>query len=205
MEDEMKRTNNLLAKVAEEPGAISTMSLADRKEVARLMTEETSALGKMINDSERALIARLEAQGDRFIPIEEVADRLGRPMKAVLRSWKAGMYPFIIGDGNGIISDGSGKLVASEGELRRWMKESARHEANFFWVDENEVTICAENKNEQAEVYLQIIQERGDEQVTEIILNPKKVKELRFFLGADPDLPVRPARRKHARNLKQRV
>lgn len=41
-EGEMRRTN-LLAKVAEEPGVISTMSAADRRKAAKLLVEEICA------------------------------------------------------------------------------------------------------------------------------------------------------------------
>jgi|HubBroStandDraft_6_1064221.scaffolds.fasta_scaffold596534_2 hypothetical protein len=115
----MKRTNNLLAKIAEDPGAISAMSLANRRKVAKLLIEEVSALEKALNDSARTFSAQREHRGDRFLSMEELADRLGRPMKAVRRSWLAGMYPFIIGDSEG-------RPVASEDGLRRWMKKASQ-------------------------------------------------------------------------------
>lgn len=57
-------------------------------------------------------------------------------------------------------------------------------QTQFFWVDENEELLTAENDNGQAG-YLQIIQYRGDEQVTEIILSPSEIRELRLALQAE--------------------
>jgi hypothetical protein len=89
--------------------------------------------------------------------------------------------------------------------LKKYVNDSeARHEAIFFWVDENEDLITEENENGDAEGYLQIEQRRGDDQFTMITLSPKDVKELRLALEADAfDRGAR--ERKHARNLKRRV
>ena len=70
--------------------------------------------------------------------------------------------------------------------LKKYVNDSeARHEAIFFWVDENEVTICPENKNEQAEGYLQIEPRRGDDRGTIITLSPSEIRELRLALQAE--------------------
>lgn len=87
--------------------------------------------------------------------------------------------------------------------LKKYVNDSeARHEAIFFWVDENEDLITEENENGDAEGYLQIMPGRGDARV--ITLSPKDVKELRLALEAEAfDRGAR--ERKHARNLKRRV
>jgi hypothetical protein len=88
--------------------------------------------------------------------------------------------------------------------LEKFVNDSeARHEAIFFWVDENEDLITEENENGDAEGYLEIEQQRGDDQFTRITLSPKDVKELRLALEAEA-FDRRARERKHARNLKRR-
>ena len=89
--------------------------------------------------------------------------------------------------------------------LKKYVNDSeARHEAIFFWVDENEDLITEENENGDAEGYLQIEQRVADDQMTMITLSPKDVKELRLALEAEAfDRSAR--ERKHARNLKRPV
>ena len=95
--------------------------------------------------------------------------------------------------------------VLTEGmsALEKFVNDSeARHEAIFFWVDENEDLITEENENGDAEGYLQIMPGRGDARETIITLSPKDVKELRLALEAEAfDRSAR--ERKRARNLKR--
>lgn len=77
------------------------------------------------------------------------------------------------------------KLEARQRESANRVSRDTERRNTFFWVDENEEMICEENENGQAEGYLQIIQDRG-EQTTEIILSPKDIEELREALRAAP-------------------
>ena len=98
-----------------------------------------------------------------------------------------------------------GARVLTEGmsALEKYVNDSeARHEAIFFWVDENEDLITEENENGDAEGYLQIMPGRDDDRGTIITLSPKDVKELRLALEAEAfDRSAR--ERKRARNLKR--
>lgn len=87
--------------------------------------------------------------------------------------------------------------------LEKFVNDSeACDETIFFWRDEKG-DLFDDTDDGTAEGYLEIHQQRGDDQVTIITHSPKAVKELRLALEAD--LPVRPARGKHARNLKRRA
>jgi hypothetical protein len=81
------------------------------------------------------------------------------------------------------------------------LEKHVNGETIFFWRDEKG-ELFDDTDDGTAEGYLEIHQQRGDDHTT-ITLSPKEVKELRPALEAD--LPVRPARRKHARNLKRRA
>lgn len=98
-------------------------SLAEDEKLANGLVQAMSALRKWVNDSERAFIAQRKAHGERFISIEEVADRLGRSVKAVRRGWRAYRYPFILGDG-------AGNLVAHEDGFTRWSAARTKRQSH---------------------------------------------------------------------------
>ena len=88
----------------------------------RVLTEGMSDWRKVIDERAAAFIVQRQARGDRFISIEEVAERLDCPVKAVRRGWRAERYPFIIGDGDR-------KLVASEDGLERWIAARTKRQS----------------------------------------------------------------------------
>jgi hypothetical protein len=72
------------------------------------------------------------------------------------------------------------------------LEKHVNGETIFFWCDEKG-ELFDDTDDGTAEGYLEILQRHGDEQVADIILSPKDVKELRRALEAD--LPSERAKR----------
>jgi hypothetical protein len=112
----------LASRVVEDPSSVAALAPNDARQVlAELLMVTAGVYAKWVEGEQAEQVAAQRADGDRLLPLREIAKRLSCSERTVMRRWEAGLYPFILKDG--------GRLVGSEDGLGRWIKTQTARRA----------------------------------------------------------------------------